>query len=159
MIEIKKYNSITTEYQLSKKLLESLELSDTLDKKNREILFIKDICKRVEKSKTVLYVLKKDNEELGLISVSSSSIEDFPALQIDFLFVSKKYRGVILEELDNVKTSEYLIELVISIAKNIQESIGLKYIVLLPDNKDLEKIYKELNFNKLNKTGWMFIAI
>ena len=159
MIEIKKYNSITTEYQLSKKLLESLELSDTLEQKNREILFIKDICKRVEKSKTVLYVLKKDNEELGLISVSSSSIEDFPALQIDFLFVSKKYRGVILEELDNVKTSEYLIELVISIAKNIQESIGLKYIVLLPDNKDLEKIYKELNFNKLNKTGWMFISI
>ena len=159
MIEIKKYNSITTEYQLSKKLLESLELSDTLEQKNREILFIKDICKRVEKSKTVLYVLKKDDEELGLISVSSSSIEDFPALQIDFLFVSKKYRGVILEELDNVKTSEYLIELVISIAKNIQESIGLKYIVLLPDNKDLEKIYKELNFNKLNKTGWMFISI
>lgn len=159
MIEIKKYNNITTEYHLSKKLLESLELSDILEQKNREILFIEDICKRVEKSKTVLYVLKKDNEELGLISVSSSSIEDFPALQIDFLFVSKKYRGVILEELDNVKTSEYLIELVISIAKNIQESIGLKYIVLLPDNKDLEKIYKELNFNKLNKTGWMFISI
>lgn len=159
MIEIKKYNNITTEYHLSKKLLESLELSDILEQKNREILFIEDICKRVEKSKTVLYVLKKDNEELGLISVSSSSIEDFPALQIDFLFVSKKYRGVILEELENVKTSEYLIELVISIAKNIQESIGLKYIVLLPDNKDLEKIYKELNFNKLNKTGWMFISI
>lgn len=116
MIEIKKYNSITTEYQLSKKLLESLELSDLLEQKNRETLFIKDICKRVEKSKTVLYVLKKDNKNLGLISISS-------------------------------------------IAKNIQENIGLKYIVLLPDNKDLEKIYKELNFNKLNKTGWMFISI
>jgi hypothetical protein len=86
-------------------------------------------------------------------------MEDFPALQIDFLLVSKKYRGLVLEELDNVKTSEYLIELVISIAKDIQENMGLKYIVLLPDNKDLEKIYKELNFNKLNKTGWMFISI
>lgn len=86
MLEIKKYNSITTEYQLSKKLLESLELSELLEQKNREILFIKDICKRVEKSKTVLYVLKKDNE-------------------------------------------------------------------------NLEKIYKKLNFNKLNKTGWMFISI
>ena len=96
---------------------------------------------------------------LSLQSISVTSIEDFPALQIDFLFVSKKYRGLVLEDLDNVKTSEYLIELVISIAKNIQENIGLKYIVLLPDNKDLEKIYKELNFNKLNKTGWMFISI
>ena len=159
MLEIKKYNSITTEYQLSKKLLESLELSELLEQKNREILFIKDICKRVEKSKTVLYVLKKDDENLGLVSVSATSMEDFPALQIDFLLVSKKYRGLVLEELDNVKTSEYLIELVISIAKDIQENIGLKYIVLLPDNKDLEKIYKELSFNKLNKTGWMFISI
>ncbi len=159
MIEIKKYNSITSEYQLSKKLLESLELSDLFEQKHRETLFIKNICKRVEKSKTVLYVLKKDNEKLGLISISATSMEDFPALQIDFLLVSKKYRGLVLEELDNVKTSEYLIELVISIAKDIQENIGLKYIVLLPDNKDLEKIYKELNFNKLNKTGWMFISI
>ena len=159
MIEIKKYNSITTEYQLSKKLLESLELSDTLEQKNREILFIKDICKRVEKSKTVLYVLKKDDENLGLVSVSATSMEDFPALQIDFLFVSKNYRGQIFDELDNLKVSEYLIEFVISISKNLQENIGLKYIVLLPDNKDLEKIYKKLNFNKLNKTGWMFISI
>lgn len=159
MLEIKKYNSITTEYQLSKKLLESLELSELLEQKNREILFIKDICKRVEKSKTVLYVLKKDDENLGLVSVSATSMEDFPALQIDFLFVSKNYRGQIFDELDNLKVSEYLIEFVISISKNLQENIGLKYIVLLPDNKDLEKIYKKLNFNKLNKTGWMFISI
>ena len=153
----RKYNIV--QYQLSKKIIASLELSDLFEQKHRETLFIEDICKRVKKSKTVLYVLKKDNENLGLISISSTSIEDFPALQIDFLFVSKKYRGLVLEDLDNVKTSEYLIELVISIAKNIQENIGLKYIVLLPDNKDLEKIYKELNFNKLNKTGWMFISI
>lgn len=46
--------------------------------------------------------------------------------------------------MDNVKTSEYLIELVISIAKDIQENIGLKYIVLLSDNKDLEKYIKSL---------------
>ena len=159
MLEIKKYNSITTEYQLSKKLLESLELSGLLEQKHRETLFIKDICKRVEKSKTVLYVLKKDDENLGLVSVSATSMEDFPALQIDFLFVSKNYRGQIFDELDNLKVSEYLIEFVISISKNLQENIGLKYIVLLPDNKDLEKIYKKLNFNKLNKTGWMFISI
>lgn len=89
MIEIKKYNNITTEYQLSKKLLESLELSDILEQKNREILFIEDICKRVEKSKTVLYVLKKDNEELGLISVSSSSIEDFQLYKLIFYLLVK----------------------------------------------------------------------
>ena len=31
-------------------------------------------------------IVKKDNENLGLISISSTSIEDFPALQIDFFF-------------------------------------------------------------------------
>lgn len=159
MIEIKKYNSITAEYQFSKKLLESLNLSQNLEQKNREELFIKDICKRVKKSKTVLYVLKKDSLNIGLISISVTSIEDFPALQIDFLFVDANYRGLILNELDNVKASEYLIELAISIAKDLQLTVGLKYIVLLPDNKELEKTYKNLNFNKLNKDGWMFISI
>ena len=66
---------------------------------------------------------------------------------------------MILTELDNVKVSEYLIELAISIAKDIQSTVGLKYIVLLPDNEDLERTYKNLNFNKLNKDGWMFISI
>ena len=159
MIEIKKYNSVTAEYQFSKKLLENLNLSQNLEQKNREELFIKDICKRVKKSKTVLYVLKKDGLNIGLISISVTSIEDFPALQIDFLFVDKNHRGLILTELDNVKASEYLIELAISIAKDIQSTVGLKYIVLLPDNEDLEKTYKNLNFNKLNKDGWMLISI
>lgn len=159
MIEIKKYNSITAEYQFSKKLLENLNLSQNLEQKKREELFIKDICKRVKKSKTVLYVLKKDSLNIGLISISVTSIEDFPALQIDFLFVDKNHRGIILSELDNVKASEYLIELAISIAKDIQAIVGLKYIVLLPDNDELEKTYKNLNFNKLNKDGWMFISI
>lgn len=58
-----------------------------------------------------------------------------------------------------VKASEYLVELAISIAKNLQSIVGLKYIVLLPDNKELEKTYNNLNFNKLNKDGWMFISI
>lgn len=69
------------------------------------------------------------------------------------------YRGLVLNELDNLKASEYLIELAISIAKNLQSIVGLKYIVLLPDNKELEKSYNNLNFNKVNKDGWMFISI
>jgi len=73
--------------------------------------------------------------------------------------VDANYRGLILNELDNVKASEYLIELAISIAKNLQSIVGLKYIVLLPDNKELDNIPVKLNFNKLNKDGWMFISI
>ena len=91
--------------------------------------------------------------------MSVTAIEEFPSLQIDFLLVDKNYRGRVIEELDNVKASEYLIELSISIAKEIQEKVGLKYIVLLPDNNDLREIYQELNFSKLNKNGWMFISI
>lgn len=159
MLKIKKSTCLDISYQYSKKLLSTFELSDNYEQKTREILFIEDICKRVKQSKTVLYVLSIKDKNIGLVSISTTSIDEFPALQIDFLFVDKDYRGIVLNELDNLKTSQYLIELVISIAKDIQSSAGLKYIVLLPDNNDLEKIYKDLNFNKLNKTGWMYISI
>ena len=67
------------------------------------------------------------------------------------------YRGLVLNELDNLKASEYLIELAISIAKKLQSIVGLKYIVLLPDNKDLEKIYKEneSNIEFTQKIKWL----
>jgi len=159
LVKIKKHHNQDYPYLLSQKIISSIELSDSFEQKNREKLFIEDICKRVEKSKSVLYVLCIDDKEIGLVSLSVTAIEEFPSLQIDFLLVDKNYRGRVIEELDDVKASEYLIELSISIAKEIQEKVGLKYIVLLPDNDDLREIYQELNFSKLNKNGWMFISI
>lgn len=64
-----------------------------------------------------------------------------------------------LDILDNTKTSHYLVEFAIETAKELQEIVGLRYLVLLPDNDRLQAIYKEMGFNKLNKQNWMFLKL
>ena len=117
MLEISCYNSSSVKYQLSKKLLNSFELSNDAEQKIREELFIKKICQNVEKSKFVLYVV----------------------------------------------TFKYLLDLIIHEAKEIQSKVGVKYIVLLPDNDNLLPRYQELGFEKINhkenQDGWMFFSL
>ena len=110
MLEFHKYNYANSSYRLAIDILNDIELSKNLDNTQREKSFIEDICKRVQKAGTVLYVLKNEDTTLGLISLSASSIDDFPSLQVDYLFVNSSYRGKKLNILDDTKTSNYLIE-------------------------------------------------
>jgi len=157
--ELKKYNASNANYRLSIDILSDLKLSTNLDNAQREKLFIEDICKRVQKNGTVIYLLRDGNETFGFIALSVSSIDTFPSLQVDYIFVSEPYRGVPLEKLDNSKTSTYLIEFAIEIAKEIQEQVGLRYLVLLPDNDRLQSVYKDIGFQVLPKNEWMFIKL
>ena len=159
MLDLLKYNHKSTSYRLSIDILKDVVLSNKLENAQREESFIEDICNRVQKSGTVLYVLKDKKTTLGLISMSASSIDDFPSLQVDYLFVNNTYRGKKLDILDNTKTSNYLIEFAIEIAKELQEIVGLRYLVLLPDNDKLKSIYKDIGFKQLNKQSWMFIKL
>jgi len=159
LIELKQYNSTNRDYQLSIKLLSKLKLSKDIEKAQRERLFIEEISKRVIKSETVLYVLQESDEIFGLIALSVSSIDTFPSLQIDYLFVSEPYRGIYLNRLDNTKISTYLIEFAINIAKRVQEDVGLRYVVLLPDNDKLQLTYKKMGFQLLQQSKWMFIKV
>ena len=159
MLDLLKYNHKSTSYRLSTDILNTIKLSNKLEHSQREKSFIEDICKRVHKAGTVLYVLKDKETTLGLISLSASSIDDFPSLQVDYLFVNNPYRGKKLDMLENLKTSNYLIEFAIEIAKELQEIVGLRYVVLLPDNDKLETMYKDMGFKKLNKQNWMFIKL
>jgi len=157
--EFKKYNAENANYRLSIDILSALKLSSTSDNAQREKLFIEDICKRVQKRGTVLYLLRDEDETFGFIALSVSSIDTFPSLQVDYIFVSEQYRGVCLEALDNSKTSTYLMEFAIEIAKEIQDKVGLRYLVLLPDNDRLQDVYKEMGFQVLPKQEWMFIKL
>ena len=159
MSELKKYNASNANYRLPIDILSDLKLSTNLDNSQRERLFIEDICKRVQKNGTVIYLLREGNETFGFIALSVSSIDTFPSLQVDYIFVSEPYRGVPLEKLDNSKTSTYLIEFAIEIAKEIQEQVGLRYLVLLPDNDRLQSVYKDMGFQVLPKKEWMFIKL
>ena len=67
---------------------------------NREELFIKDICIRISKSKSVLYVLESGEEIIGLVALSASSVTDQPSVQIDY---------ILLVDLSEAKILKYLI--------------------------------------------------
>jgi len=155
LLELKKYTSKNASYRLSIDILSHVELSAHLEQSRRERGFIEDVCKRVQKSSTVLYLLKHADDTLGFIALSVSSIGDFPSLQIDYLFVNHAFRGKPLKILDNLKASTYLIEFAIELAKEIQDMAGLRYLVLLPDNHKLQDIYKNMGFLHLPKQEWL----
>ena len=158
MLEIINYNSSSSSYNLYTSILKKLQFSDDIQQSNREELFIKDVCTRVSKSKSVLYVLEYEEKIIGLIALSATSITDQPSIQIDYIFVSNSFRNKNLEILNDFKPFRYLINLAISLAEDISKKLGLRYIVLSPDNDDLKDKYIKVGFKKLNKE-WMFFKI
>ena len=158
MLEIINYNSSSSSYNLYTTILKKLQFSDDIQQSNREELFIKDVCTRVSKSKSVLYVLEYEEKIIGLIALSATSITDQPSIQIDYIFVSNSFRNKNLEILNDFKPFRYLINLAISLAEDISKKLGLRYIVLSPDNDDLKDKYVKVGFKKLNKE-WMFFKI
>ena len=158
MLEIINYNSSSSSYNLYTTILKKLQFSDDIQQANREELFIKDVCTRVSKSKSVLYVLEFEEKIIGLIALSATSITDQPSIQIDYIFVSNSFRNKNLEILNDFKPFRYLINLAISLAEHISKKLGLRYIVLSPDNDDLKDKYIKVGFKKLNKE-WMFFKI
>lgn len=158
MLEIINYNSSSSSYNLYTSILKKLQFSDDIQQSNREELFIKDVCTRVSKSKSVLYVLEFEEKIIGLIALSATSITDQPSIQIDYIFVSNSFRNKNLEILNDFKPFRYLINLAISLAEDMSKRLGLRYIVLSPDNDDLKDKYIKVGFKKLNKE-WMFFKI
>ena len=158
MLEIINYNSSSSSYNLYTTILKKLQFSDDIQQANREELFIKDVCTRVSKSKSVLYVLEYEEKIIGLIALSATSITDQPSIQIDYIFVSNTFRNKNLEILNDFKPFRYLINLAISLAEDMSKKLGLRYIVLSPDNDDLKDKYVKVGFKKLNKE-WMFFKI
>lgn len=158
MLEIINYNSSSSSYNLYTSILKKLQFSDDIQQANREELFIKDVCTRVSKSKSVLYVLEFEEKIIGLIALSATSITDQPSIQIDYIFVSNSFRNKNLEILNDFKPFRYLINLAISLAEDMSKKLGLRYIVLSPDNDDLKDKYIKVGFKKLNKE-WMFFKI
>lgn len=158
MLEIINYNSSSSSYNLYTSILKKLQFSDDIQQANREELFIKDVCTRVSKSKSVLYVLEYEEKIIGLIALSATSITDQPSIQIDYIFVSNSFRNKNLEILNDFKPFRYLINLAISLAEDMSKKLGLRYIVLSPDNDDLKDKYIKVGFKKLNKE-WMFFKI
>ena len=157
-VRIKRYNS-SNKAQFKTQVIPNVEYSLDINRKTREESFIKDIKQQISKCKSVAHVLKDDTKIYGLIVFSIGDFNKKPSLQIDYLFVNRLFRGQILENLDETKTSHYLVEYAISVAKKIYDDTGLRYITLLPDDAKLQKIYEELEFKKLGGDEWMYMKL
>ena len=72
LLEIINYNSSTSSYNLQTSIFKKLQFSGDIQQLNREKLFIKNICTRISKSKSVLYVLEFEEKIIGLITLSAS---------------------------------------------------------------------------------------
>ena len=68
MLEIINYNSSSSSYNLYTSILKKLQFSDDIQQSNREELFIKDVCTRVSKSKSVLYVLEFEEKIIEILN-------------------------------------------------------------------------------------------
>ena len=135
-----------------------------LTNEDRQRQFIKALCKGCQKGETVIYYLNIDNNICGIIGLSASRVDNIPCLHVDYIFVKEDYRKNIYEELNNKKISEYLISVSISLATEIKEKIGLRWLVLNPDNSELEKFYIDtFKFTKYktakDKLTYLFIAL
>ena len=141
------------------KLLQTFSFHTNMNRSTRERGLLEETIKLVQKNKTILYILQQDNNFLGIITLSASSIDDAPVIQIDYLFVDFKFRKIIIKEISTT-VSNYLMLFAIKIAEDIKKTIGVKYLALYPDaqSKVLINHYKSMGFNILNKE-WLFIKI
>lgn len=131
---------------------------------DRQKQFIKALCKGCQKNDTVIYCLSIDKNICGMVGLSVSRVDNIPCLHVDYIFVKEDYRKNTYKELDNKKISEYLMSISISLATEIKEKAGLRWLVLNPDNSELEKFYIEtFKFTKYktakDKLVYLFIAL
>jgi hypothetical protein len=136
----------------------------TLTKDERQKQFIKLLSKGCQKGDTVIYYLTVDGKICGFVGLSASKIDNIPCINIDYIHVVEKYRKLIYTDLDNKKISEYLVSFCLSLSSDLKKSIGFRWLVLTPDNSELEKFYTEsFKFIKYktqkDKITYLFIAI
>jgi GNAT superfamily N-acetyltransferase len=121
--------------------------------RDREKDLIDSTLHTLKKGEVVIYLLQDENDLIGFIAVSASKLKSnkfsIPAIEIDYLFVDKRYRGKVLEKL-NQKASIYLLNFVEDLAERLKQEIGLKGIILYPDMQDEKLIdfYSKIGFYK-----------
>jgi hypothetical protein len=160
LIEFKKYTKDSAS-TFKSEIIRKLEFSSLQKQKDREYNFITSLSNLLKNSQTIVYILKYNDNVIGLIALSTNSMGNgYPCLQIDYIFINASYRAKVLPYLDDEKPSRYLIEFATKIALDIKKLAGLKYLALKPDNDKLHHFYtKNLGFHELKKTEWLFVKL
>lgn len=153
-------------------LLNAIEFSNQYEKSDREKALLQQTIALVGNNSTKLYTLKDNSSKLkgilGFIALSASEVlidkTKKPVVLIDLLLVNNLYRAKEYEHFENTKVSQLLLEYAVAKFYNVQEHIGVSYLVLYPDggqeNTKLVNFYKSVGFSyATDKHEWMYIKL
>lgn len=126
---------------------------------DNERQYVCQIAKLAKSRQTRIHLLASDdNTPHGFVALSASLLMDQPCVVIDYLFTSKQHRGVVFQEL-GMKISEHLLAFAIRTATEINDTITIRYVALIPGHERLAAFYGPWGFRRLDKTDWMFLRI
>lgn len=121
--------------------------------------YFDEIVKQAQKKQTKLHLLQIGDKDIGFVALSAQCSDGKGSkkkyLNIDYLFVDDQYRKEKMEVLQQ-KVSEYLIDIAIRIALEIKNFVPIAYIAAEPAHKDLEFLYTNKQFIKLENTKHIF---
>ncbi len=149
--------------------LNQLELSDHKDSpcyddgKSEEIekSLLANIINHAVEKKSRLHILYDERDAnstpCALIALNFELVGSFSALCIDFIFISKSYRGVFFEEIDS-KISFYLLNFALQEAIGMNRVSQLDAVILTPINECVKEVYTEFGFEEFDD-GWMYLLI
>jgi len=126
----------------------------------REKELIDSMILKVKKSDSVIYLLQLNQQYIGFIAVSASKLlvdlEGIPSIEVNYLFVDKKYRKKEFQKLNNLKASLFLLGVIQEIVLDLKTQIGIRYLILYPDkqNKSLTDFYTKIGFHKQKIILW-----
>ena len=151
-------------------IINQFELSDHKDSscyengksENIEQKLFNTTIQQALENKTRLHILfdqrdTKNTKPCGLIALNFEMIGSFSALCIDFIFISKKYRGTFYTELDS-KISSYLLGFALQEAVQMNEISKLDAVILSPINKCVSQVYQDFGFEEFDD-GWLYFFI
>ena len=118
------------------------------------------IARRAKKDQTRIHRLTDDKgSHYGFIALAISVSDHKPCVVIDYLFVSKQYRGIRYPEFENRKIAEILIGYAWEIATDANRNYPVRYLALEPANDKLGAYYTALAFCKLDSTNFMYLRL
>lgn len=131
---------------------------DTSDNIN----YFEQVCKDARKDRTKLHVLKINGVNVGLIAISIQCMEQKfnqkKYLNIDYVFVDNQYRKIIIEELGK-KVSDFMIEIAIRFALDINAIVPLSFVAAEPAHDDLVPLYQSNGFTELQEAKNTFFVL
>ena len=131
--------------------LKLCEFSDDIERQ-----YVRQFATQAVKGKTRFYLLVERAKLVGFISLSVATLSELPCIVIDYLFTTRSYRGISVEELGNRKISGFLVDHAILTAISVNSFVPIRFVALLPVHKKLEGYYNSLGFHSLDRTFWMF---